>query len=116
MSAPPAPSPSGRDGQEPPAHSSVIVWFMNPVITRGDIHALCHELARQLQDVASGSVVCDLTAVTKPDTVLIEALARLQLTAMRLGHHIRLRNASTGVRDLLALTGLADILPLYCGL
>jgi len=38
-------------------------------------------------------------------------LARLQLTALRSGRRIRLRNACGELHDLLALVGLVELLP-----
>ena len=46
----------------------------------------------------------------EPDAVTVDALARLQLAAGRLGCTVRLRNASAALRDLVALMGLRDVL------
>jgi hypothetical protein len=45
------------------------------------------------------------------DLHLVEELARLQLTAQRLGYAIRLRQAPPDLRALLDLCGLADVVP-----
>ena len=55
-------------------------------------------------------LVCDVAALTQPDAGTIEALARLQLTARRLGCRVRLRDPSRELRELLDLFGLADVL------
>jgi hypothetical protein len=74
-------------------------------------------LAARLRAVPHGhhpaEVVCDVGAVTDPSLGDVEALARLQLAARRLGYRIRLRGASDRLRELLALTGLDGILPLW---
>lgn len=57
-------------------------------------------------------VVCDVGALTHPDVSAVEALARVQLTAHRLGLEVRLRHASRELRDLLNLVGLWDVLPM----
>ena len=44
-----------------------------------------------------------------PDLAVVDALARLQLAARRLGYSIGLRNASAELRGLLDLVGLADV-------
>ena len=44
------------------------------------------------------------------DLHLVEALAKLQLTAQRRGWSLRLRNPSEALADLLTLTGLAEVL------
>ena len=45
-------------------------------------------------------------ALDRPDAVTIDALARLQLTARRLGCRLRLRHASPELRELVAFMGL----------
>ena len=55
------------------------------------------------------SALCDVTGV-EPDAVTVDALARLQLAAGRLGCTVRLRNASAELRELVALMGLRDVL------
>jgi STAS domain-containing protein len=60
----------------------------------------------------TGLVVCDVSALMDPDAATIDALARLQLTARRLGQQLRLRHASSELKDLLALVGLVEALPL----
>jgi hypothetical protein len=46
-----------------------------------------------------------------PDAVTADALARLQLAAVRRNCQVRLRNASTDLLDLLLFMGLSDVLP-----
>jgi hypothetical protein len=55
-------------------------------------------------------------ALVGPDAAAVDALARLQLTAQRLGGSIRLRNACGGLQDLLDLMGLREVFPLCVGL
>jgi anti-anti-sigma regulatory factor len=57
-------------------------------------------------------VICDASALTKPDAVTIDALARLQLTARRLGHQLQLWHASPELVALLGFTGLSSVVPL----
>jgi STAS domain len=56
-------------------------------------------------------VTCDVTALSGPDAVTVEALARLQLLARRSGCRVRLRHARIELRDLLELMGLSEVLP-----
>ena len=56
-------------------------------------------------------VVCDVGTLDRPDLDAIDAVARLALAARRLGCRVRLENASPALRDLLALVGLADVIP-----
>src|SRR3989442_13919964 len=55
------------------------------------------------------TIVCDVGALA-PDAVAVDTLARLQLTARRLGLEIRLRHASSELQELLAFVGLRDVL------
>jgi anti-anti-sigma regulatory factor len=55
-------------------------------------------------------IVCDVGSLTGPDLGTVDALARLALTLRRLGHELRLRDATSELRELLALTGLLDLL------
>jgi anti-anti-sigma regulatory factor len=81
-------------------------------IGRDDIPALC-ERARGLIESGDGDrLICDVGAVAAPDAVTIDALARLQLTARRLGRDIVLRHASDELRDLLDFVGLGGAIPL----
>jgi hypothetical protein len=59
-------------------------------------------------------VVCDVGAVA-PDAPAVDALARLQLTARRLGLDVGLRNASDELLELISLVGLCDVLPVCAG-
>jgi hypothetical protein len=60
------------------------------------------------------TIVCDVGALP-PDATAIDTLARLQLTARRLGLEVRLRHASGELQDLLAFAGLADVLRIETG-
>jgi anti-anti-sigma regulatory factor len=79
--------------------------------TRETISALCHRVAAALEVCDEAVVVCDLRTVTDPDMTVIDALARMQLTARRHGRALRLREACPALRDLLALAGLTEVLP-----
>jgi hypothetical protein len=55
-------------------------------------------------------------ALREPDAAAVDALARLQLVAGRLGGRIQLRNASPELQELLRFMGLGDALPCEGGL
>jgi len=57
-------------------------------------------------------LVVDVRTLTEPDLGTIEVLARLQLTARRLGATIRLGHTCDQMRDLLACSGMGELLPL----
>ncbi|MCZ4118251.1 STAS domain-containing protein [Streptomyces sp. H39-S7] len=103
------PEPSERrPGQDPDA----AVWVLAGPLTRAGVPELCARLRDRLHGGEPGWVTCDVAALTDPDATTVEALARLQLTARRLGSRIRLRNACGRLLGLLTLAGLRDVLPL----
>jgi len=53
--------------------------------------------------------VCDVHAVT-PDAAALDALARIQLNARRLGLELELRHASKALLELIAFAGLDEVL------
>ncbi|MEE1786850.1 STAS domain-containing protein [Streptomyces sp. SP17BM10] len=57
------------------------------------------------------TLTCDLGALAAPDLTVVDALARLRLAAARHGVRVLLLNASGPLRELLAFSGLADVLP-----
>lgn len=56
-------------------------------------------------------VTCDLGALTAPDLAVVDALARLRLAVGRHGMGVVLLNAGGPLRELLAFSGLAALLP-----
>ena len=75
--------------------------------------ALCQRLRERIETHGTPAVViCDLTRIRRPDASVIDALARVQLTARRLGCTVRYRHAHPDVRALLVLAGLSDVLDL----
>ncbi len=91
---------------------STIVLALGGSLARTDLPALCARFRVLLEASEADVVLCDVGALVDVDAAAIDALARLQLTARRLGGRLRLRHASGELRELLALAGLADV----CGL
>jgi hypothetical protein len=85
---------------------------MGDPVARADVPWLCERVRLLLAGGGVGQVVCDVGALIAPDVVTLDLLARLQLSARRLGCEVRLRRASCELQDLLALVGLSDVLPL----
>ena len=79
-------------------------------VTREGIPALCERARRLLEGCDAGPVACDVGALADPDAITIDALARLQLTARRLGYRVELRGTCEELEDLLRLTGLLEVL------
>lgn len=96
-----------RPPPEPNANNVVVTG----PLARAEIPALCQR-ARETLGCSAGPVDCDVGALN-PDAVTVEALARLQLTARRLGRRVRFKDASPELQRLLCLLGLDEVLP--CG-
>ena len=84
-------------------------------IGAGDVARLCERLRVLSQGSDAEVIVCDVRTLAA-DAVTVEALARLQLTARRLGRQIRLHRASPELDQLLSFAGLADVVTVSPGL
>jgi hypothetical protein len=98
-----------------PSEPSTIILVIGGLIARADVPGLCNCVRVLLEGSDADLVVCDVAALD-PDLVTVDALARLQLTARRLGRRVRLRHASCKLEELLALAGLCDVVPLWAEL
>jgi ABC-type transporter Mla MlaB component len=79
-------------------------------IARDDLPGLCDRVCALLRGADAGVAFCDVAGVPV-DAVTVDALARLQLGARRLGCRVRLQNASAELRALVRFMGLTDVLP-----
>jgi ABC-type transporter Mla MlaB component len=91
--------------------STVVIRIGGP-ITRADVPRLCAQLRLLVNGGGAERVVCDVASLLQPDAGTVDALARLQLAARRLGYRLRLRRASAELQELLAFMGLQDALRL----
>jgi ABC-type transporter Mla MlaB component len=91
-----------------PDRKATLVLAADGPLTRADIPRLCERLRRVLGRTRVDPVVVDAGESCAADMVTVEALARLQLTAHRLGSRIRLAGADGELRRLLAWTGLDE--------
>jgi ABC-type transporter Mla MlaB component len=78
-------------------------------IARDDLPGLCDRVCAVLHERGPSVTRCDVGGV-EPDAVTVDALARLQLAARRLGCEVRLENASEDLRELIDFMGLHDVL------
>jgi hypothetical protein len=108
--APMGPGPIAIESLRGPGAS---VLVLSGRIDRADIPALCERARALLRGCDGDPVVCDVGGLIEPDAATVEALARLQLVALRLGRRVRFRSACGDLRDLLVLVGLGEVLP--CG-
>jgi hypothetical protein len=96
-------------GSQPPVGPLPEMLVMPSAPSRADIESM-RDAVRELAGCV-GDPLCDVGDVTEPDVDTIDTLARLQLLAVRAGVRFRFSSACEELRDLVALTGLADILP-----
>ena len=107
---PPAPQQGAGSAPGP----SAAVLELRGAIARSDVPALCGRVRALVEDGQADVVVCDVAGVSDPDCATVDALARMQLTAKRLGSGLRLRGASDELHELLAMAGLCEVVGL-CG-
>jgi len=90
--------------------SHTVAFAVRGPISRSDLQGLCDRVCAVLRQSAAPLALCDVATV-EPDAVTVEALARLQLAARRLGCQVRLENASPALVELVSFMGLEDVLP-----
>ena len=88
-----------------------VVLLVTGPIARRAVPKLCERFHQLLGSSGAEMIVCDVGAMDPPDADTVEALARLQLTAMRMGRRVRYVDASGELRDLLAFSGLDGVMP-----
>jgi ABC-type transporter Mla MlaB component len=92
------------------APSTIVLTIGGPSVC-DDIPALCEQVRALLEASTAVLVVYDVGALVHPDAATLDALARLALTARRLGRQVRLQHACSELQELLTLAGLDRILP-----
>lgn len=99
----------GERGRE-----SYAVMVLGPVVAKDDLAALCARVDRAARAVPDGAVLvvlCDVSALDRPDLVALDVLARLRLHTVRAGGTLRLWRVGPRLRLILDLTGLRAVLP-----
>ena len=98
-----------------PAHApSAVVLMLRGEIGRADVPALCARVTALIERSGAELIVCDVAEVSSPDCATVDALARIQLTARRLGSGLRLLGASDELHEVLAMAGMCEVVGL-CG-
>lgn len=77
------------------------------MVAHVDVHELCERVRVLLEAGDSHVVVCDVGGLVDVDAGTVDVLARLQLTARRLGRQVPLLLASCELLELLTLGGSA---------
>ena len=90
---------------------SIIVIAIDGPIDRADVPALCDRLRNLADRAGPRRIVCDVGRLPVPDVAAVDALARLQLTARRLGVQLCLGRPAPDLLELLSLVGLREMLP-----
>jgi hypothetical protein len=111
LAEPSAARPGPSTGPLLERHQGVLV--IGGLLEPADAVALCARARPHLADIASagvGPIVCEVGGL-RADVAAVDAVARLALAACRLERGVRLRGASPILRDLLALAGLASVVP-----
>jgi hypothetical protein len=106
--ASPATQPVARRWR--PGPGGTVLVMIGP-IARESIPAVCERARMLLEGCDAGRVACDVGALAEPDVVTIDGLARMQLTARRLGYRVVLQRACGELQELLVMIGLGDVLP-----
>jgi ABC-type transporter Mla MlaB component len=94
----------------PASFSTTVAFAVRGPIARSDLDGLSGRVCAILRASRAEVAFCDVAGL-EPDAVTVEALARLQLGARRLGCEVRLQQASSDLLQLVALMGLSDVLP-----
>jgi ABC-type transporter Mla MlaB component len=98
----------------PSERPTSVVFAVAGPIARADLPAICGDVAALLEATGADVALCDVEALPA-DAVAIDALARIQLAARRMGRQVVLRHAADDLRDLLALVGLTGVLRIEPG-
>jgi anti-anti-sigma regulatory factor len=109
LAAPDEPPPTSLPAD---AATPEIELGRNGRLDRADIPGLCDRAQILLRSDPANELVCDVSGIAAPDAVTVDALARLQLTARRLGGEVRIRHAPPELDELLVFMGLSGIVPL----
>jgi ABC-type transporter Mla MlaB component len=78
-------------------------------VDRGDAARLGRQVRSLLGEGDVAQIVCDVGSLTHADVAVVDALCRMRLAARRRGCKLRRRGVSTGLLELLFLTGLSDV-------
>jgi ABC-type transporter Mla MlaB component len=100
-----SPEPHGLRPGEP----GVIELALRGRVGPSEGAELCDRVRVLLLEKPGCRVACDVASLVDADLGTLDALARLQLTAARLGASVRLRDPPSALREMLALSGLGDV-------
>jgi ABC-type transporter Mla MlaB component len=93
----------------PSARPTAVVFAVAGPVARADLPAICGHVAALLEATGADVALCDVGALSA-DAVAIDALARIQLAAQRMGRQVVLRHVTDELCALMALAGLDAVL------
>jgi ABC-type transporter Mla MlaB component len=93
----------------PSARPTAVVFAVAGPVARADLPAICGHVAALLEATGADVALCDVGALSA-DAVAIDALARIQVAAQRMGRQVVLRHVADELRALMALAGLDAVL------
>jgi len=94
----------------PTPEGSELTFIVNGPVVRADLPGLYQRVCCLLDGRDAAVAFCQVQRVNA-DAVTVDALARLQLAALRHGCQVRLRGASDELRELVGFMGLGAVLP-----
>lgn len=106
---------TGQTPFEQPGHDVDPVIVLEAATCRVSILAWCALVRSLLADGSRTVVWCDVRRMSGPAVEVLDALARLQLTARQCGGEIRLRHAEPSLVALLELVGFTETMPVSNG-
>jgi ABC-type transporter Mla MlaB component len=89
---------------------STTVFTIRGPLGLPDLPGLCARLRTLLERSRAPVALCDVDHLVETDLVAIDALARLQLAARRMGCGVRLRDAPEELHGLIAFVGLDGVI------
>ena len=100
---------SVADDPQTPKTPRTVELVVDGVIDHDDEPRLCGQVQALLASGKVDIIICDIGDLTSRDAVAVAVLARMQLTAQRLGGSIRLRRVAPELRGLLSFCGLRNV-------
>ncbi|MGH3076197.1 MAG: STAS domain-containing protein [Gaiellales bacterium] len=98
----------------PSARPSTVVFAVAGPLARADLPSVSGGVAALLETSGAEIALCDVGALDA-DAVALDALARMQLAAGRMGRQVVLRHVTDELRGLMALVGLDGVLRIEPG-
>ena len=90
---------------------STTVFTIRGPVERADLPGLCERLRTSLSHARIDTALCHVDRFVTADLVTVDALARMQLAARRVGCAIRLGDVPEDLRELMAYVGLEQAVP-----